>query len=88
VAALRERQIAGAGLDVIETEPIDPADPLLTLDNVILAPHTLCWTDECFSGNGHSAIRSILEIASGRIPKNVVNRPVLELPGFLDKLRR
>jgi phosphoglycerate dehydrogenase-like enzyme len=86
--ALRDRRIAGAGLDVFEQEPIDPADPLLSLDNVILAPHALCWTDECFRGNGHSAIRSILEVAAGRVPDNVVNRAVLDSPAFQDKLRR
>jgi phosphoglycerate dehydrogenase-like enzyme len=87
-AALRERRIQGAALDVFEQEPIDPRDPLLTLDNVILAPHALCWTDECFSGNGRSAIGSILEVARGGIPKNVVNREVLASPTFAEKLRR
>ena len=37
--ALRDRRIFAAGLDVTETEPIPPDDPLLTLENVILAPH-------------------------------------------------
>ena len=88
VAALTSKQIAGAGLDVFEQEPIDPADPLLKLDNVIVAPHALCWTDECFAGNGASAIRSILDVAAGRAPQNVVNREVLENPQFAEKLRR
>ena len=47
IAALRERCLAGAGLDVFEQEPVDPANPLLTMDNVIVTPHALCWTDEC-----------------------------------------
>ena len=37
--ALSAGRIAGAGLDVTEVEPIDPASPLLTLDNVIVLPH-------------------------------------------------
>ena len=39
VNALRDHQIAGAGLDVFDTEPLPPDDPLLTLDNVVLLPH-------------------------------------------------
>jgi phosphoglycerate dehydrogenase-like enzyme len=86
-AALTKRQIAGAGLDVFEQEPIDPADPLLKLDNVIVNPHALCWTDECFAGNGRSAIASILDVAAGRVPQNVVNREVIEISSFQSKLR-
>ena len=37
--ALRSGQIGGAGLDVTDPEPIDPADPLLTLPNVTILPH-------------------------------------------------
>jgi phosphoglycerate dehydrogenase-like enzyme len=86
--ALRSGTIQGAGLDVFETEPIAPQDPLLALENVILAPHALCWTDECFHGNGVSACGSILEVAAGRIPGPVVNRDVVGHPRLLEKLRR
>ena len=85
---LREQRIAGAALDVFEEEPIDTGDPLLQLDNVILSPHAICWTDELFRGNGQSASRSILEVASGRIPKDVVNRGVIEQPEMQKKLSR
>ena len=87
-AALRAGAIQGAGLDVFETEPVDPQDPILALDNVILAPHALCWTDECFHGNGISACASILEVAAGRIPGPVVNRDVIDHPLLIEKLRR
>jgi D-3-phosphoglycerate dehydrogenase len=87
-AALRENRIAGAGLDVFEREPIAADDPLLALDNVILSPHALCWTDECFLNNGRSAIASILEVAAGRVPATVVNRAVLNSPGLQRKLQR
>ncbi|MGH2559466.1 MAG: NAD(P)-dependent oxidoreductase, partial [Thermomicrobiales bacterium] len=50
--ALRARRIRGAALDVFEHEPVDPADPILALDSVILAPHALCWTDEMALGVG------------------------------------
>jgi phosphoglycerate dehydrogenase-like enzyme len=84
--ALQERRIAGAGLDVFEQEPIDPADPLLSLDNVILAPHAICWTDECFLNNGKSACQSLLEVAAGRRPKHVVNPAAFEHPRWREGL--
>jgi phosphoglycerate dehydrogenase-like enzyme len=87
-AALQARKIAGAGLDVFDPEPIDPRDPLLALDNVILSPHALCWTDECFLGNGRSACEAILDFAAGRPPRHVVNREVLEQPAMQAKLQR
>ena len=75
--ALRERRIAGAAVDVFEREPVDPNDPLLELDNVVLAPHAIGLTDEIFSGSGQSACRSVLAVAEGRLPEYVVNRAVL-----------
>lgn len=85
---LRERRIAGAGLDVFEQEPIDPHNPLLTLDNAIVTPHALCWTDEMAAGNGHSALSSVLDVAAGRVPRHVVNRAVLETPRLQERLRQ
>lgn len=76
--ALQERRIAGAGLDVLEQEPPDPDDPILQLDNVILAPHALCWTDQCFAGNGAADIRAVLDVQHGREPNLVVNKTVLQ----------
>ncbi len=81
-------RIAGAGLDVLEQEPPDPADPILKLDNVILTPHALCWTDQCFAGIGAADVQAALDLKAGRIPRGVVNREVLERPGWRDKLRR
>jgi phosphoglycerate dehydrogenase-like enzyme len=74
---LQERRIAGAGLDVLEQEPPDADDPILKLDNVILAPHALCWTDQCFAGNGAADVRAVLDVQQGREPRGVVNRQVL-----------
>jgi len=86
--ALVAGRLAGAGLDVFEQEPIDPGDPLLRLDNVILAPHAIAWTNEAFLENGRSACGSILEVAQGRVPRYVVNRDVLESPRLQQKLAR
>ena len=86
--ALRERRIAGAGLDVYEQEPPDPDDPLLKLDNVIVTPHALCWTDEWAMLTGRSAIGSILEVAAGRVPEHLVNREAITSDMVQTKLRR
>ena len=83
---LRERRIAGAGLDVFEVEPTNPDDPLLRLDNVIVAPHALCWTDQCFSGNGAADVKAVLDIQRGLVPRGVINRDVLERAAFTAKL--
>jgi D-3-phosphoglycerate dehydrogenase len=85
-AVLRERRIQGAGIDVFEQEPVDPNDPILTLENVIVAPHGICWTDECFRDNGRSACQSILDVAAGRAPRHIVNRAALEHPRWQGKL--
>jgi phosphoglycerate dehydrogenase-like enzyme len=74
---LEERRIAGAGLDVFEDEPTDPGDPLFKLDNIIAAPHALCWTDQCFAGNGAADVKAVLDIWAGRDPRGVVNAQVL-----------
>jgi phosphoglycerate dehydrogenase-like enzyme len=75
--ALRDRRIQGAGLDVFDPEPVSVADPILGLDNVILAPHALCWTDECFEGNGRLAVESLIDVARGVVPRSVVNMDAL-----------
>ena len=85
-AALGQGAIAGAALDVFEEEPVDPRDPLLLLDNVILAPHSLAWTDESFRMMGESAFAGILAVSEGRAPGHVVNGEVLEAEPFRAKL--
>lgn len=85
---LQDNRIAGAALDVFEKEPIEAGDPLLSLDNVILSPHAICWTDECFRGNGLAACQSILDVAAGRVPRDIVNRDVLGRPGMKQKLAK
>lgn len=72
IKALQAGTIAGAGLDVFEQEPVAPDNPLLTMDNVLLAPHALCWTDECFDAIAREGLGCMVDFASGRTPKSVI----------------
>jgi len=85
ISALQGGRIAGAGIDVFEEEPPQIDNPLLQLDNVILAPHSICWTDECFQAIGESAVRSILSVLREERPFGLLNPEVLEQKGYLAK---
>jgi phosphoglycerate dehydrogenase-like enzyme len=80
IEALRARRIAGAALDVFEQEPVDPANPLLAMDQVIVTPHSLCWTDECFHNMASTGLASIVDVQQGRRPPFIVNPEVLDHP--------
>lgn len=80
IEALRKNRIAGAGLDVFEVEPVEPDNPLLLMEEVILAPHSLCWTDETFGNVARTAIASICDVKAGKQPRHVVNPVVLNHP--------
>lgn len=84
--ALAERRIAGAGLDVLDPEPSASDEPLNSLDNVIMAPHALGWTDQLWAAMADINCAAILAVKDGQVPENVVNPEVLERPGFKDKL--
>jgi len=85
---LQERRIAGAGLDVFDPEPPHPDDPLLKLDNVIVTPHALCWTDQMFEGIGATDVKAALDLSRGRVPAGIVNAAVLENPIWQRRLAR
>ncbi len=88
IRALRENWIAGAGLDVFEQEPLQPGSALRELENVILAPHALAWTEEIVRDNGIEACDNILAISRGEVPASIVNKEVLARPDFQRKLER
>lgn len=88
VTALRERTLAGAGLDVFQTEPLPATDPLLELDNVILTPHWSASTTDVWRATGRAMAEGMLRAASGDVPDNVVNPEVLARAGFQAKLAR
>lgn len=78
--ALAAGRIAGAALDVFDPEPPAADDPLLSLPNVLLAPHATAWTAELALGNGSSAIAAIRDLAAGRRPAVVVNPDAFRHP--------
>ena len=88
VDLLREQKIAGAGLDVFETEPLPTSSPLLTLDNVILTPHWLPSTKRAAMATRDVILQNVVRVATGQKPENVLNPAVLERPGFQRKLAR
>jgi|BEDMetMinimDraft_2_1075160.scaffolds.fasta_scaffold08295_2 phosphoglycerate dehydrogenase-like enzyme len=80
IEALEKRRIAGAALDVFETEPVAPDNPLLAMDTTIVTPHALCWTDENFDGIARDALSDIAAALAGQRPRFIVNPEVLAHP--------
>ncbi len=76
IKALQEKWIAGAGLDVFEKEPVDPDNPLLKMDNVVVTPHSASYSDAAFKRNRRGVGQRAASVLSGRWPKNVVNKSV------------
>jgi D-3-phosphoglycerate dehydrogenase len=79
VNALQSGKLAGAGLDVFQTEPVKPDNPLLKLDNVILTPHVggRVWSPELTSRRVAFLVNNIVKALRGERPDNIVD-PVLK----------
>jgi phosphoglycerate dehydrogenase-like enzyme len=75
IEALKNGKIACAGLDVFDKEPIDPDDPILKLDNVILTPHSAGQTPEVLDKGVGMAVDNVANFLSGKLT-NVVNTPL------------
>lgn len=75
--ALRSNLIAGAALDVLEVEPPDPADPILTLPNAIILPHVGSATTETRAAMLDLAVRNLCAVLSGEKPPECVNPQTL-----------
>jgi D-3-phosphoglycerate dehydrogenase len=77
VHALKERWIAAAGLDVLESEPPGADDPILSLDNVVLTPHIASYSDVFHEGFWSHSVRTLLEMVKTGMPIWIVNPEVV-----------
>ncbi|MGI6098042.1 MAG: C-terminal binding protein [Dethiobacteria bacterium] len=77
IEALQSKRIAGAALDVVEQEPIDPNSPLLEMDNVILTPHMAYYSEASQVELQIKTAENVAAVIKGGIPKYLVNREVL-----------
>ncbi len=80
IAALQAKRIAGAGLDVFEQEPIQPNNPLLHLENVLLTPHMAGLSDTSQMAVRRRTVRNICNALTGQWPetRDLVNPKVKE----------
>jgi glyoxylate reductase len=77
IAALQTGRIAGAGLDVFEEEPVDVANALLKMENVVTLPHVGSATDATRQAMVDLATDNVLAVLQGKSPLTPVNPDVL-----------
>jgi D-3-phosphoglycerate dehydrogenase len=75
--ALVQGWIAGAAMDVMESEPPSRDHPLRTMDNVILTPHCAWYTERSQKELRLKACTEVIRVFRGAIPKNLVNKEAL-----------
>ena len=72
VKALQSGKLAGAGLDVFETEPLPVGSPLQSMDNVVTTPHIAAGTHQTMANLAWTAARSMVEVLQTGTSKNIV----------------
>ncbi|GBD11070.1 Glyoxylate/hydroxypyruvate reductase B [bacterium HR23] len=72
IDALRQKRIAGAGLDVFAQEPVNPNNPLLRLPNVVLSPHIAGTAYEGWARRARFAFANIKRVWEGKPPESLV----------------
>jgi D-3-phosphoglycerate dehydrogenase len=77
LAALRDGRLAGAGLDVLEKEPLDVDHPIAAQPNAILTPHAAWYTDESYAELKRRVAENVLAVCAGERPRNILNPEVL-----------
>jgi D-3-phosphoglycerate dehydrogenase len=73
VRGLQEGWLAGAGLDVFQSEPLARDHPLLSMPNVVVTPHLAWFTHEAAARQSRQAADAVLDLIAGRRPRSVVN---------------
>lgn len=86
--ALKEQRLAGAALDCFAHEPVTAPSRFRDLENVLLAPHSIAWTDELFRDIGRSACQVMVDLFRGQRPRGVLNPELFERPSFRAKWAR
>jgi phosphoglycerate dehydrogenase-like enzyme len=86
--ALKSNRIAGAALDCFAAEPLTAPSRFGEFDNVLLAPHSIAWTNEMFRDIGRTACQGMVDLSLKRAPRGIVNPDVLDRPGFQRKWAR
>lgn len=76
--ALKEKWIAGAGVDVFEIEPAQKDNPLFKLDNILFTPHMAGWTQEALVREAKGASEEVIRVLNGKEPLNVANPEYLK----------
>jgi D-3-phosphoglycerate dehydrogenase len=77
IEALKNGEIAGAGLDVLTSDAVDINNPLLKMDNVIVTPHAAWYSEESIVTRRRQTIESVISVLEGDEPLSLVNRKQL-----------
>ncbi len=85
---LKHRRIAGAALDCFAQEPVTAPSRFADLENVLLAPHSIAWTDELFRDIGRAACRVMVDLSLGKQPSGVLNSELFQRASFQSKWKR
>jgi phosphoglycerate dehydrogenase-like enzyme len=85
---LKSGKLAGAALDCFAEEPVTKPHRFGELENVILAPHSIAWTEELFRDIGRSVCQGMVDLSLGRRPRGVVNPDVFQKSSFQEKWKR
>ncbi len=77
INALKTKKIAGAGLDVLSQEPPEVQNPLLSMPNVIVSPHSAFVSHEALTDLAAMSTKAVIDMLEGKVPENILNPEAL-----------